>query len=89
MIRFMIGFHLPLARKTPNRWLCPGNPCCRRRLSTVELLIKIGCFVKKKKKYISGLKAFDLRLINTRRLNSTYPSHSGKQVSLDNRQTIS
>jgi hypothetical protein len=27
----------------------PGNPYLRGRLSTIDLLIKIGCFVKQKK----------------------------------------
>ncbi len=29
-------------------WLCPGIPYWTGRLSTVDLLIKIGCFVKNK-----------------------------------------
>ncbi len=40
-----------------------GNPYCRRRLSTVGLLIKIACFVKKKK-YVSVIKPGNLGRIS-------------------------
>jgi hypothetical protein len=40
----------------------PGNSYWRERLSTVDLLIKIGCFVKKKK-IVSVRKAADLKYL--------------------------
>jgi len=41
-------FNFLVIIKVTETCIVPGNPYRRGRLSTVDLLIKIGCFVKKK-----------------------------------------
>ncbi len=46
---FSVNYETKMYYSQGPRWISPGNPYWRGRISTVDLLIKIGRFVKQQK----------------------------------------